>query len=119
MPVIQFARTAQPSQVEDFPKDCDRSHPGALHVRPGATKTVTKAELEHLQTRKIPLHVVRAVDPAPKEPETAPEAPQAAPTASAPSAPSEPSSAPSGASGGDSEGGSGGKGSKKSGKGGK
>ncbi len=27
----------------------ERSHPGALHLRPGSTKTVTKDELEHLQ----------------------------------------------------------------------
>lgn len=27
----------------------ERSHPGAMHLRPGSTKTVTKDELEHLE----------------------------------------------------------------------
>jgi len=116
MPVIQFAPQAQPCQVEDFAKDCDRSHKGAIHVRPGATKTVTKAELEHLQARKIPLRVIRASDPEPKAPQAAPGAPQAAPTASAPSAPSSPSAGavgPSDADSGDDPSKGGGKGGSK------
>lgn len=56
---IKFGHNASIQQVEGFPKDCERSCKGALHVRPWATKTVTKAELERLQELKIPLMVIR------------------------------------------------------------
>lgn len=68
MPVIQFLRHARHVQIEDFPKGCDRSSKGGFHVRPGATRVVTTAELDHLQKRKdAPLIVVRKDDPPPKE----------------------------------------------------
>jgi hypothetical protein len=56
---IKFGHNASIQQVEGFPKDCERSCEGALHVRPGATKNVTKSELERLQELKIPLMVIR------------------------------------------------------------
>ncbi len=76
MPVIQFLRTAQIEQIEDFPKGCARTvtkgndpkKAGALHVRPGATREVTEAELKHLQKRKVRLFVIAAKTP-PKKPD--------------------------------------------------
>lgn len=56
---IKFGHNASIQQVEGFPKDCERSCEGALHVRPGATKSVTKSELERLQQLKIPLMIIR------------------------------------------------------------
>lgn len=56
---IKFGHNASIQQVEGFPKNCERSCEGALHVRPGATKTVTKSELERLQQLKIPLMIIR------------------------------------------------------------
>jgi hypothetical protein len=35
--------------VDDFPRGTARSVDGALHIRPGGTKKLTKTELEHLQ----------------------------------------------------------------------
>lgn len=55
---IRFCHNALVQQVEGFPKDCERSCEGALHVRPEATKNVTKSELERLQELKIPLMVI-------------------------------------------------------------
>lgn len=53
MPTIIFSPSAQLTQVEDFPADCERTIKGALHVRPGATCTVTSGEAEHLKKRGI------------------------------------------------------------------
>lgn len=63
MPVIRISPQVRPHQVEDFPKDCERSCKGALHVRPNETTIVTKGELAHLQALKTPLQVVQMDDP--------------------------------------------------------
>lgn len=75
MPVIRFAPQAHNHQVEP-PKDCERSCKGAIHVRPGTTKVVTQAELEHLQALRVPLLVVQASPPSAKKPERASGGPQ-------------------------------------------
>lgn len=59
MPFVQFVVTALACCVEDFPEKLDvegseprdfkRSCEGALHIRPGASTTVTADELEHLR----------------------------------------------------------------------
>lgn len=59
MPFVQFVVTTLVCCVEDFPakvaveggepRDFQRSCEGALHVRPGASATVTADELEHLR----------------------------------------------------------------------
>lgn len=113
MPVIRFSPQAQALQVEDFPKDCERSCKGALHVRPNTTAIVTKGELAHLQKLKTPLYVVPVDDPAPKEPQ---KAVQATPALGAADTPTATSGAPGGASGGDFEAESSAGGSKSGGK---
>ena len=59
MPFVQFVVTTLACCVEDFPakvaveggepRDFKRSCEGALHIRPGASATVTADELEHLR----------------------------------------------------------------------
>ncbi|KKN30268.1 hypothetical protein LCGC14_0835830 [marine sediment metagenome] len=59
MPRIQIARRGSPVQVDDFPNEVDggggtahdfkRSCEGALHLRPGALRSVTDDELHHIQ----------------------------------------------------------------------
>ncbi len=90
MPVIQFRTTASRVQVEGFPEGCERSGEGSFHVRPGATRVVTEAELEHLKKRSdcsfvvIRLDAVAPVEAAPIVPEVDGIAPE----------PQEPSGAP-------------------------
>jgi hypothetical protein len=54
--------------VEDFPRGTARSVDGALHVRPGSTKKVTKTELDHLRIKepwgKL-IRVIKKVTPKP------------------------------------------------------
>lgn len=40
-----------PVQVEGFPKECERSCEGALHINPGKHKTVTDGEFKHIQEK--------------------------------------------------------------------
>lgn len=72
MPTIIFSPSTQLSQVEDFPTDCERTVKGALHVRPGATQTVSDGEVAHLKKCGIAFAVVGALKtmpvPAPVEP---------------------------------------------------
>lgn len=59
MPFVQFVVTTMVCCVEDFPakvdveggepRDFKRSCEGALHIRPGASTTLTADELEHLR----------------------------------------------------------------------
>lgn len=120
MPVIQFAKTEAVRQIEDFPKDCKRSHDGAMHVRPGSTKVVTEGELDHLRKSKVKVAVLAPGAAEDKKAEDKPQAaPQAAQGGGGSSATPSASAAPSGASGADSDPDSSGKGGKKSGKGGK
>jgi hypothetical protein len=58
MPTIIFSPTAQLQQVDDFPKDCERSVTGAIHIRPGSTVVVTDGEAAHLKTKGIVFSVV-------------------------------------------------------------
>jgi hypothetical protein len=56
---VQFALTAFPCQIEDFPAEVpvegkeprkfERSCEGALHVRPGSSATITADELAHIR----------------------------------------------------------------------
>ncbi len=78
MPTIIFSPSAQLTAVEDFPKDCARTVKGALHIRPGATCTVTDGELAHLKT----LGVAFVVAGPKKPPQTAVASPSAPPPAS-------------------------------------
>lgn len=50
--IVQFPTSAPVCQVDDFPRGTARSVDGALHVRPGGTKKITKTELEHLKKIK-------------------------------------------------------------------
>lgn len=50
--IVQFPTSAPVCQVEDFPRGTARSVDGALHIRPGGTKKITKTELEHLKKIK-------------------------------------------------------------------
>jgi len=112
MPVIRISPQVRPQQVEGFPKDCERSCKGALHVRPNETTIVTKGELEHLQGLKIPLQVVQLADP----PKVGQKAPQATVQGSEGSTPVAAALPPGGASEDGAEpdsGSSGGKGTKK------
>lgn len=111
MSVIQFRTNAVLEQVEDFPKDCKRTEEGAFHVRPGATRVVTSAELAHLKKRGCRLIVIRESDP-PKGPEKASEPATEPPPSSDPVPPKAPETAPETASD-DSKGGKRGKGAKK------
>lgn len=65
MQTIIFSPTAQLSQVDDFPVDCERSVKGAIHVRPGASATVTEREAEHLKKKGIPFAYIKAAKPLP------------------------------------------------------
>lgn len=98
MPVIQFRTNAAIEQVEDFPKGCGRTEEGAFHVRPGATRVVTSAELAHLQKRGCRLTVIRQADAPPKAPDKAPDAAAELPPPNDTDATSEPETAPETAS---------------------
>lgn len=66
--IVQFPTSAPLCQVEDFPRGTARSVDGALHVRPGGTKRVTKTELEHLQKIKpwgVRIRVIKKIVPLP------------------------------------------------------
>lgn len=45
---VQVPTGVAPRQVEGFPKGCDRSVKGALHIRPG-TMEMTEGELAHVR----------------------------------------------------------------------
>jgi hypothetical protein len=47
--LVQFPTSAPVCQVDDFPRGTARSVEGALYVRPGGTKKITKTELDHLK----------------------------------------------------------------------
>lgn len=49
---VQFPTSAPVCQVDDFPRGTARSVDGALHIRPGGTKKITKTELDHLKKIK-------------------------------------------------------------------
>lgn len=49
--VIQVSRVCKIQQIEDFPEKCARSRKGSLHMKPGATLTVTRDELKHLKAK--------------------------------------------------------------------
>lgn len=72
--LIQFPKSAPYTQVEDWPRTISRSCEGAIHVRPGGTKKVTKTELDHLKT-KAPwgrlIRVIKKVAPKPPSAEKA------------------------------------------------
>jgi hypothetical protein len=66
--LIQFPTSAPFCQVEDWPRTVSRSCAGALHVRPGGTKKVTRTELDHLKTKKpwgAQIRVIKKVVPPP------------------------------------------------------
>lgn len=69
---IQFPTSAPVCQVDDFPPGTARSVEGALHVRPGGTKKVTRTELEHLRKVRPWGRLIRtirkSVSPLPKRP---------------------------------------------------
>lgn len=46
-----------PAQVDDFPKNSERSHAGALYLTPGSTKEVTPDEWAHLQKCHLAPHL--------------------------------------------------------------
>ena len=66
--LIQFPKSAPFTQVEDWPRTVSRSCEGAIHVRPGGTKKVTRTELDHLKT-KAPwgklIRTIKKVAPSP------------------------------------------------------
>lgn len=46
--VVQVPRGVLPCQVDDFPKDCERSVKGSLRVSPGVLE-LTEGELKHIR----------------------------------------------------------------------
>jgi hypothetical protein len=53
MPTIIYSPSALVQQVDNFPKEVERSLKGALYIRPGATVTVTDGEAKHLKTQGV------------------------------------------------------------------
>lgn len=102
MPLIQYAATAPLCQIEGFPaKEGEdgkppafkRSADGALHLRPGATVSVTADELDFIRKeRKDVARNIRILADDPPEEAAKPAAPPAAPPA--PEAPAPPAAAP-------------------------
>lgn len=76
--VIQVSRTCKIQQIEDFPKKCKRSRPGAMHLRPGATLVVTRDELKHLKAKHERAFMVvgETKDPPAEETKPAPDGPK-------------------------------------------
>ena len=77
MPLIHIPVGVAPCQVDDFPKDAERSCKGALHLRPASTKEVTNDELAHLKTapqhgklaaRLSVVEVAKKTEPQPVQP---------------------------------------------------
>lgn len=84
MPTIIFSPTAQLQQVDDFPKDCERTVTGAIHVRPGGTYVVSEGEAAHLKSKGIVYSVTgEGEDPL----DTASTSPAPAPSSSSDSLP--------------------------------
>lgn len=75
MPTIIFSPSAQLSQVEGFPPDCERTVKGALHVRPGATCIVSDGEAAHLKASGVDFTVAGE-----SKPKALPAAKKASPT---------------------------------------
>lgn len=68
-----------PAQVEHFPKGCERSRKGALHLKPSSTIIMTDGELAHARKKLGPkgqkLRVVTKLPVPPAEPEPKAAAP--------------------------------------------
>ena len=47
-----------PEYLDDFPKDCERSCKGSLHLLPNAQKEISDDELKHLKKKYPKLKVV-------------------------------------------------------------
>lgn len=80
MPTIIFSPSAQLSTVDGFPKECERTVKGALHIRPGATCIVTDGELAHLKTLGVAF-VVTGARKSTQAPQTAVAQPSVPPPA--------------------------------------
>lgn len=46
-----------PVQIDDFPHDCERSRPGAVHFQPGVVTELTPAEYDHIRIKHPELAV--------------------------------------------------------------
>ena len=51
MALVQVQVGVAVRQIDDFPKDCERSRKGALYVRPRSTLILTAGELKHLRAK--------------------------------------------------------------------
>ena len=77
MLIVNVQPTLPAPQAIEFGKDVDRSGKGAIHFRPGSTKTLTKGEWAYIQEhhRDLAAHVVVVKgDSAPKAPSVEPVA---------------------------------------------
>lgn len=96
MPNIIYSPTAQLTQIDDFPEDCERTVKGALYVRPGQSAIISDGEAAHLKARGISFSVAPSRQrPAPPAAPATP-AKQGQPLASLPGIPSAPQKAPQG-----------------------
>ena len=57
-----------PEYVDDFPKDCERSCKGSLHLIPRKPTTVTEGELKHLKEEHPKLRLRVIAEKAPEDP---------------------------------------------------
>ncbi|MGE3680122.1 MAG: hypothetical protein AB7G93_00255 [Bdellovibrionales bacterium] len=65
-----------PVFVDGFPKDCDRSIQGALHLYPRRLIEITAAELSYLKDKRADVFKLLKVTPTPRERKESPK-PQA------------------------------------------
>lgn len=57
-----------PEYVDDFPKDCERSCKGSMHLIPRKPITATEGELKHLKEKHKNLRIKIIAEKAPEDP---------------------------------------------------
>lgn len=62
-----------PVFVDGFPKDCDRSVQGSLHLYPRRLIEITAAELSYLKDKRVDIFKLLKVTPTPRERKEAPK----------------------------------------------
>ena len=68
-----------PVFIDGFPKECERSAPGSLHLYPRRLTEVTLEELSYLKEKRSEIFKHLKVIPSPREKKDAPQSPPAEP----------------------------------------